>query len=295
MLPVSAVYDGKEVIYREELQSSTMLSLLPAGLKPGIIRLDYDMDWGNEYVKNRFASRPSRNGSPERTRGLPATARTVVGGASYKDLETVDFIEPLQTYMFDLCRQASPNYALSEAKKDFASAFWGGRALCDFAGADSRADYINGKNIGKGYIILKPMLFGGNLFAYDKIEGVPGVGLCYRVQAINVKRVKYDPRNPEPFMDYLRSFHPSTHPWLFFTPTNSIREPILNQQGLRTGWVEYICEPWHQFQFRMVMPLFSNRDYVFIPVSRGYELKSNFIPSPYVRSSSTPLYPNPYA
>ena len=65
MLPVSAVYDGKEVIYREELQSSTMLSLLPAGLKPGIIRLDYDMDWGNEYVKNRFASRPSRNGSPE--------------------------------------------------------------------------------------------------------------------------------------------------------------------------------------------------------------------------------------
>lgn len=299
MLPVSAVYGDEIIQYLPELQGSAMLKLFPADVKPGIVKLDYDMDWGSEYFKSRLVSRPSRDGKPEKIEGLPATARAVLGGAEYKDLETVEFIEPLQRYMFELCREASPNYPLAEAKKDFAGAFWGGRALCDFAGADTRADYINMKNLDAGSIILKPMLFSGDLFGFDKIVNVPGNGNCYRVRAINVKKASYNPSNPKPYEDYLRQFHPSTHPWLFFKPTNSVRKPIMDTSSkYRIGWVEYVSEPWHWFNYRMVMPLFSNRDYVFIPVNRAYELKSNIIPSPYVRStvpkSESPFFTSPY-
>lgn len=265
---------------RIAFQSRNLLSLVPSGFKSGIVKLDYDMNWGREYKNNFHVSRPTRNNAPARTRSLPATARMVSGG-SYQDLDTVEFGEKPQKFMFGLCRQASPIQALIEAIKDFTSAFTSGRALCDFAGADIRANHIAGTNLDQGPVILKPMLFGGNWFVYDKIMDVPGNGLCFRVKAINVNKDT-------------SIYHPATHPYLFFCPTNSAREPILDSKGNRTGWLEYISEPWHQFQYRMVMPLFSNRDYLFLPISRGYEFVGNQIPSPYAKSPASPYYPNPY-
>ncbi len=292
-------------IINDDLQTqppSGMLGLLPSNLKPGVIKLDYDMDWhglGDEFQKYTFASRPSRDGKAETVHGLPATARMVVGGSEYRDMEIVDFTESLQRWMFELCREYSPGQSLNDAKSNFSGAFWDGRALCDFAGSKTRADYINGKNLDAGPIALKPLSFSGCYFGYYEIINVPGNGLCWKIAAINVNKI---PSNLNDALIYLRQYHPSTHPHYFFRPTNSRRVPVMDPSGrYRIDWIEWVSEPWHWFDYKMVMPLLSNRDYVFLPLKRCYELTADHIPTPYVQyfdvdpEKSTPFYPSPYS
>ncbi len=210
--------------------------------KFGVVNLDFDQRWEDGTYRK---SRPSRNGSPIYTEGLPATSRFIVSGNS----EYVLLKEDLQRWMHDLCKARVPSIGEQEAKDSWKSLMDGGRYITDFAGSDTNADYINGTHLDVEPMKLKPMVTGGALL---KIIGERRLGGydCYVVEAIN------------PTGNY-RQYSPATHPHLFFQPTISRREQIV------TRWhalIEYLSIPFPQYRDNVILPVFAmagmNENYI---------------------------------
>jgi hypothetical protein len=243
----------------------------------GVIRLDYDQRWYNDdgtYVEK--LSRPSRNGAAMSVRGLPATARfPIVGGA-----ETVTLYEPLERWMYSLCGGNDPVSWRSLLSGSGKSA----RFFSDFAGTETNHSFVLGTNPDAEPIKVKPMGCGGTII---KIIGERNIGreAGWVFEAVN------------PFEDFTKI---QDKFWLFFRPTNSVRIATKDAKGYFVRWLEYISEPFHQFDNRTLLPIFaqSGREN-YIQKSRVRVLSSTEpLPSPYLNSVVTGFeshfYPNPY-
>jgi len=250
----------------------------------GVIKLDYDQRWYNDdgtYVES--LSRPTRNGAAMSVRGLPATARfPYVGGA-----ETVILYEPLERWMYSLCGGndlVSWRSLLSGGSPESGKS---ARFFSDFAGTETNRSFILGTNPDAEPIKVKPMGCGGTMI---KIIGEMNIGHeeGWVFEAVN------------PFEDFTK-INMVEKFWLSFHPTNSVRIAITDVRGYFVNWLEYISEPFHQFDGRALLPILAqNGRENYIQKSRVRLLSpTELIPSPYLNSVvsgfETPFYPNPYA
>lgn len=265
---------------------------VPSG-KFGVVNLNYDQRWVMDDGRVLYhVSRPTRNGTKGVViNGAPDTARFMVAGGIP---DTVDLHSDLQLWWHGLCRERIPGTSDAEAKASWRSLTSGGgegggegRFMTDFAGTDTRADYINGVNLDKGVAKAKPMVCGGAIL---KIIGERTVGGtdCHVVDAI------------DPIGNY-RQFNPRVHFWLFFYPTISRREPMFDAKGQFIGFLEYLSVPFPQYKNKALAPVFgvAGRPNNFIPKDRVRLLDINQpLPSPFRNSTvigyETPLYANPY-
>lgn len=239
----------------------------------GIIKPDFEQVWdSNEFRYYRRVSRNTRNGvayseTVKSSYGAPATAR-------FADDTPVKFFKELQFWVHGLCSERS-GQSEEDNKKDFRSMWRDNAFMSNFAGTNTRADYVNDNGLPPE-IQIQPMSTGGNLL---RIVGetthrqVP----CYVFEAIN------------PNVEF-RGYHPIAHKWLFFYPTISVRQWIKDNKG---GWLEkreYFNEPFDDYGENAVIPVFGFR----------YDLRSstkytNIIEKTRVRLlAPTEPVPNPY-
>lgn len=239
----------------------------------GVVNPDYEQIWDSaEFRFYKRVSRNTRNGiaysaNVPSSYGAPATAR-------FSDDTPVKFFKDLQLWVHALC---SENSGQSEAdnKKDFASMFRDNAFMSNFAGTWTRADYVNENGLPPE-IQLQPMSTGGNLL---KVIGETTFRQLphYIVEAIN------------PNVEF-RRYHPSTHPWLFFRPTISVREWIPNGKGDWLEKREYFNEPFDDYGENAVLPVFGFRYDV-----RSSTKYTNIILKSRVRVlGATEPVPNPY-
>jgi len=266
---------------------------VPAG-KFGVVNLDYDQSWlmdsgkwAGQWVTH--ISRPTRNGTMGVViNGAPATARFMVAGGMQ---DTIDLHHDLQLWWHKLCWDRIPSTPELEAQMAWRSLTSGSgmqaRFMTDYAGTDSMADYVSGRNLDKGPAKAKPLVCGGAIL---KIIGERRVGGtdCYVVEAI-------DP------IGNFQQYNPYDHWWLFFYPTISRREPTWDAKGNLTGFLEYLSIPFPQYKDKVVVPVFGADGQAenYQPKSRMRIIDiSQGLPSPY-RNSTVPgyetlFYPNPY-
>lgn len=260
----------------------------------GVVNLNYDQRWvmddGRVMV---HVSRPTRNGTKGVViNGAPDTARFMVAGGLP---DTVDLHSDLQLWWHSLCRERIPSASDEDAKAAWRSLTSGGgtadskegRFMTDYAGTDTRADYVTGVNLNSGVAKAKPMVCGGSIL---KIIGERKVGGtdCYVIEAI------------DPVANY-RQFNPRDHFWLFFYPTISRREPTWDSKGNFVKFLEYLSVPFPQYKNKALAPVFgaAGRASNFIQKDRVRLIDiNNPLPSPFRNSTVagyvTPLYPNPY-
>ena len=237
-----------------------------------IVKLDYEQEWSNLEFKNyKNSSRPTRNNVPysdtlPSSMGLPATAR-------FMDDTPVKFFKELQFYVHGLC---SENSQQSETlnKKDFQSMWRDNAWMSNFAGTRTRADYINGNGLPPE-IQLQPMACGGSLLKVvgeATIRQVP----CWLVEAIN------------PNINF-KSYHPNSHPHLFFRPTISVRKWIKDVKGNVVEKQEWYSQPFHDYGENSVVPVFGFRYDIrsstkYVNVIQKFRTKeiSGQVPSPFI-------------
>lgn len=228
-----------------------------------------------------------------RTFGAPDTVRLPIQEGKPN---LITLTEPIQKWMHKLCWSRTPSLPEDQAKLSWKSLMSGAsegnnrtaRAFSNFSGSGTNADYINGNNLDTEPIKIDFVLCGG---AWLKILGEDNrrnikVEDCWVVEAI------------DPASDFTR-FHPSTHPWLFFYPTVSVRKPYVDKNGTPTGkFIEYISEPFPQYNNLSVMPVFGQRGEPFVYVPKHRMHFSQTPKSPF-RASTEPGYTtyqylNPY-
>lgn len=240
--------------------------------KFGVVILDYDRVRKRDDGKVvTHKSRPSFNGSPIRTKSLPATARFIVSGSD----EYVTLHKDLQLWMHSLSWNRAPSMSEVEAKDSWRSLTWDGRMITDYAGSSTHADYVNGTHLDREPMKLKPMVTGGSIVKIIGERRVKGVD-CYIVEAIN------------PTGNY-RQYNPTDHWWLFFFPTSSVRDRVITRESAE---IENISNPFPQYKDRAILPIFAmagqNENYIakdVVRILRGDES----LPNPYY-----PLRDNPY-
>lgn len=232
-------------------------------------------------------SRPTNNGSASNKLGLPDTIKGV------QENKVKDFVflsERMQKWMHKLCWERVPSMSESEAKLSWKSLMNGGggqegsqmsaRAFSDYKGTETNADYINGANLDKDPVAMKSILTGGawvEIIKYMRINGVEVV----KIAAI------------DPLSEF-EQLNPSTHPWLFFYPTISRREKVIEGKDNKFNgrFIENLSIPFPQYKDRAVLPIWAQpgTDYVYMPADRLIERLSPVNP---FRGSSY-AYPNPY-
>lgn len=287
-MSITANFGGKSVLY------SVRQPPRPAG-KFGVVNLDYDQEWlqdDGSVIKK--VSRPTRNGNTAvSVTGLPATARFPVAGS---EAGTVLLYEALEKWMYVLCLSAS-SIGIDESKKSWRSLLSGGSAesgksarfFSDYAGTETNRSFVLGTNPDSEPIKVKPMVCGGTIV---KIIGDGYIGEpVWRIEAIDPLRFQD--------ADVDKNW------WLLFYPTNSVRKAIYtykNSIAYFDYWLEYISEPFHQFDTHARLPIFglAGKSYNFIQKSRVRVLSEHEeTPSPYIRSVvtgyETPFYPSPYS
>lgn len=225
------------------------------------------------------------------TRGAPDTVRLPI---QVGKPNLIWLTEPIQLWMFQLMRERVPSMSLDEAKKSWRSLLMGNsgdgnnraqRCFCDFSGSTTNADYINRAQLDKEPIGLNHILTGGTVLKIIGEDNRKNIKTddCWIVEAI------------DPLGDF-KQYHPSTHPHLFFFPTISSRLPYLDSKGKPTGkFIEYISDPFPQFDDKSVMPVFGQRgaNFTYVPKSR-MKVLTGARKSPF-RHSTEPGYPtHPY-
>lgn len=213
----------------------------------GAVKYDHEQRWpdGKSYI-----SRPTRTNSPRSVKGLPATARFVVD-------TLVNMTPDIQIWMHRLsCEAAGLDPESAEAKNSWRGLMQGNRFITNKMGSDTHADYVNWRNIGKDNMKLQPMACGAAVLRIVGRAVIKGEA-CYKFEAINS-------------LGNYRQYHPSTHPHLFYNPTNSVRAEILNKRGKWDGtWNERISEAFHWYDGHSVIPIFAvDSDYNYIQTWR---------------------------
>lgn len=243
--------------------------------KWGIVNLDYDQVWDEDFNFAHHVSRPKRN-DPGITveKGLPQVARFT--------LDTrVKFTEDLQYWIHGLCSERIPSKPEAFINAAFASLWRAAGFMTNDKGIEGRRDYINRTNLNSEYAMIQPMGCGGAL-----LKIVDETPRDWIFEAIN------------PFEDYWQ-FHPNNpeHRHLFFEPNNSRRQKIKDIFGLTVGWDESISIPFGQYDNKAVVPILGDGN-----TSRNRIQKWRVrilhpgepVPSPYLNGSGY-VYPNPYA
>lgn len=237
----------------------------------GIVRLDFDTTWPpDENWPNGIthASRAFRNNKKVTGEiGLPATAR-FLGGVR------IPFDHDLQLWIHGLCGGGSNSY-----KSDFHSLWQAKTFMSNDKGTDQYADWINLTNLDAGDPALEPMACGGTLLL------IVGEGAdFYEFAALNA----YD--------DYTQ-FHPITHPHLFFYPTNSKREIIVNADEKPVGFDESISIPFGQYDGGAKIPIFADEN---SNTNRIEKFRVRIldpleeVPNPFQTQAGSYQYENPY-
>lgn len=206
----------------------------------GVVKLDYDQQWPSSVVEKpnlRFrVSRPTRNSAARKTKGLPATAR-------FKDDRTVVLTKDLQEWIHKLCWDKAPGMSEKEAKNAWRSLMADDRYTTNYAGSQTRADYVNGTRLSERPIELQPMTTGGAILKILREQRYFGED-CYVFEAINS------------LGDY-RQYNPTDHPHLFYRPSNSVRVEINDSRGRWTGtWRENKSDPFPQYLGQAIIPIF---------------------------------------
>jgi len=245
-------------------------------------------------------SRLTEVGSPNmRTFGAPDTVRLPVQTGK-KNMITLT--EKMQIWMYQLCRERVPSMPEADAKKSWRSLLSGAaegnsrtaRAFSNFTGSNTNADYINRANLDADPIKIDFVLCGGARLMKIERDNRKTITsqACWKVAAI------------DPLSDFTQ-YHPSTHPHLFFFPTVSVRIPVLDRKGSPNGqFIEYVSEPFPQFDNRAVMPIWGQpgEPFVYVPEDRISLVPTAGLRSPFRRTTerdpyhdySTYPYPNPY-
>lgn len=207
----------------------------------GVVYLDYDQVWPtfviDEESRRRNVSRPTRNNAARYTKGLPATAK-------FLDDRVVVMTPDIQLWMHELCREQVPSMPADLARNSWKSLMADDRYITNFAGSTTRADYINGTNLDREPMALLPMSTGG---AIKKIIGETRIAGqdCWIFEAIDS-------------LGNYRQYHPLTHPWLFYRPTNSVRVELVNSNGVWTGgYRENKSDPLPQYDDKSIIPIFN--------------------------------------
>lgn len=239
-----------------------------------IVNPDFNQVWdSNEYKFFRNVSRNTRNGIAYSENvgsywGAPATAR-------FMDDTPLVFKKEFQEWVH------STNHARSQqhenaSKKNFAFMFRDDGWMSNFAGTDTRADYINGNGLPPE-IMIQPMATGGALLKIVG-EAIHRNVAVWLVEAINPNVNK--------------NFTFAEFPHLWFPPTVSCRIWTKNAKG--DDWAskeEFYSEPYPAYGENTLMPVLGFRKdprsitkYVnLIAKTRVYILPNDRpIPHPYV-------------
>jgi len=252
--------------------------------QPPIVRIFGQFKTNYEHTGE---SRPTNNGSGSNKLGLPDTVK---GVQENKVRDFVFLTEQMQKWMHRLCWERVPSMSEAEAKLSWKSLMNGGggtegtqmsaRAFSDYKGSETNADYINMSNLDKDPIGMKSILTGGawvEVLKYTRVNGVEVV----KISAI------------DPLSDF-EQYHPHTHPWLFFYPTISRREKILEGKDNKFNgrFVESLSIPFPQYKDKPILPIWAQpgTDYVYMPADRFVE---RAVPASPFRGSNY-AYPNPY-
>lgn len=208
-----------------------------------LVKNDYDQVWPDHGNITRV-SRNTRNnvayGAPS-GKAVPATARFV-------DDRFVFFTCDLQEWLHGLCSERVTGWSEAQLKATFASCYRDNVWMTNKAGTWTRQDCINGTNIGTGFPQLQPMATGGSVLKMVGETRLTGTE-CYLVEAIN------------PLVEY-RTYHYSTHKWLFFYPSMSARywvefeKPNDGHPDKITKRQEWYQEPMHFYAENTVMAVF---------------------------------------
>jgi len=213
--------------------------------KFGVIKLDYDMVWegGKTHV-----SRPTRNGMTHDTSqpvprgvarrdGLPATAPFMV----YEP--DVIMTSQIQYWIHLLCWGRS-GQSEADAKNSWRQLMADDKFTTNKAGSTTHADFINRTNLDKDPMRLMRLATGGAVLKITGSKNIYGVE-CLEFSAIDAAG------------DF-RQYTPDKFPWLFYQPTNSVREEILNERGVWNGsFCENISDPFPQYNGRAILPIMS--------------------------------------
>lgn len=237
----------------------------------------------HDYDLQRL-SRPSINHASRAIKGLPETI-SLLDKNGY-----VLLTEYIQWAWYNWCKNRT-SQAESENKKSFFSLTTSDRAWTNRYGSNAKggfpacANYPCGTNLDKEPMRLFPLLSGG---AYIKIIG--GIGT-------NVLEFETMSSSED-----LSKYNPLTHPYLFFKPTNSIREEIwwnkktheivykdddgnYPEDSIWTGkYIENMVTPFPQFDENSIIPIIAREEkYNRIEAWKVKILpKGSPIPSPFV-------------
>jgi hypothetical protein len=247
-----------------KLDITTSEYRLPSGRKFARLPHDYEL-YG--------LSRPSRNGSPERTLGLPETVKV-----SYPIFMPMTLSwQILWVELFSLSKFQTLYNQLGEAERDyintaFKSVTTGYRAFTNGHGwNDGYCDYINGANLGAAPMEQETITCGGNVVEIlGNKERIGGVDV-YKVRTLDGSKPAPDPLTIEP--------------WLVFKATVSVRQKVLDSRGRWDGksYIESAVTPFPQLGGAdVVIPFMGKGDFNYISASRIQILPDNSIlPSPY--------------
>ncbi len=207
----------------------------------GVVNLDYDQLWPESVIdvpsRRYHVSRPTRNNSPVYTGGLPATAK-------FLDENVVVMTKEIQLWMHKLCWNQVPSMDEDVAKQQWHNLMEDDTYITNHAGSTTRADYVNGTNLNKQAMNLLPMATGGAIL---KIIGDGKIGgeECWDFEAVDA-------------LGDFEQYHPLTHPWLFYRPTNSVRVKIYKPNGVWSGtYRENKSDPLPQYDSKSIVPIFN--------------------------------------
>lgn len=184
-------------------------------------------------------SRPTRNmgrtrrgwGSDKYVRGLPM-------------VQPYNGVEPslLDNQMIEFILRFQPPMGIENKLSNLAGLFDPDRAFNNFQSFDFHVE--NGIIVNKLTTKYYPVFCGRakiKLFSRTPVR-FKGV-MSYPFEIINTD------------LPYSH-FNPTDHPWLFFSPLNSVREPIFNPKGKWIGmYIENLVEPFHWFNGDTRLPI----------------------------------------
>ncbi len=211
-------------------------------------------------------SRPTQLNKPLGSAlGLPDTCKL-------QDSTYVELTEELQWYWFDLLKQNAPSYFTDDdLKLAWRKLTRDDQAFTNFAGSDTRADYINGTNLDKEPMGYEPIITGGNVVWLTdlNLRDIKGE-LYYKLYCI-------DSTKPLPSINEVNN---ALTCWLVFSATTSKRLVDLNTKTILREDLE---EPfWWLDGNNVPVPLLGNSGTNYIPKNRVRILGNDEeIPSPY--------------
>jgi len=217
----------------------------------GIIRSTY---------KHYGKSRPSLNNAKgwdkgeNFIRGLPDTWQ--FSGATTSENGHVVLTPELQYMWYNECIKLWPSHSKDDYNKSFNSMTTNDRWTTNGYGSNTCAVYPTNKNISNepmryftlltGNAVIE--ILGNSKYIYGK--------LMWPFRAINSEKP-------------INNISYETHPFLFYKPMNSTRDPIMNDSGKWTGkYIEDGYERFPQFGGKSITPIFMpNTDVAWIDVN----------------------------